>query len=48
MDFGNGSYRGAGVVTGGFLVDADGGAQPLDGVDIGFVHDAEELTGIGR
>jgi hypothetical protein len=34
-------------VAGGLLVDRDRGRQPLDGVDVGLVHDAEELACVG-
>jgi hypothetical protein len=38
---------GAGVVAGGFLVDRDGGGEPLDGIHIGLVDLAQELAGVG-
>ncbi len=48
VDLGDGAHGGAGVVAGRLLVDRDRGRQPLDGVDVGLVHDAEELTGVRR
>ncbi len=34
-------------MAGGFLVDGDGRRQALDGINIGFVHLAQKLAGIG-
>ena len=48
VNFGHRAYGGAGVVAGGFLLNADGGRQALDQVDIGLVQTAQELTGVGR
>ena len=42
------TYRGTGVLGRRLLVDGDGRRQSVDGLDLRFVHDAEELTGIGR
>src|SRR5690606_40288661 len=40
--------RRAGVLAGRLLVDGDRGRQALDEVDVGLVHLAEELAGVGR
>jgi hypothetical protein len=48
VNLGDGAHRGAGVLTGGLLVDGDGRREPLDEIDIRLVHLAEELTGIRR
>lgn len=34
-------------MAGGFLVDGDGRRQALDGINIGFVHLAQKLAGVG-
>ena len=47
LDLGDRADGGAGVVAGGFLVDRDGGGEPLDRIHIGLVHLAEELAGVG-
>ena len=47
VDLGDGADRGAGVAAGRFLVDGDGRRQALDEVDVGLVHLAEELAGVG-
>lgn len=47
VDLGDGAHRGPRIATGGLLVDGDGRRQPLDEVDVGFVHLSEELAGIG-
>jgi hypothetical protein len=48
VDLGDGADGGAGVLGGGLLVDRDGRGQALDEVDVGLLHQAEELAGIGR
>ena len=48
VDLGDGADGGARVAAGGLLVDGDGRRQPLDEVDVGLVHLAEELPGVGR
>jgi hypothetical protein len=47
VDLGDGADRRAGVATGALLVDRDGRREPLDVVDIGLLHLAEELAGVG-
>ena len=47
LDFSDGAHGGPGVVAGGFLVDGDGRREALDGINIGFVHLAQKLAGIG-
>ena len=48
VDLGGRADRGARVARGGLLVDRDGRREPLDAVDVGLVHLAEELPGIRR
>ncbi len=48
VDLGDGADRGARVLRGRLLVDGDGGREPLDEVDVGLVHLAQELPGVGR
>ena len=45
-DFGYCAYGRTGVIAGGFLVDADGGGQAVNGIHIGLVHYAQKLAGI--
>jgi hypothetical protein len=45
---GDGAHRRAGIPRSGLLVDRDRRRQPLDEVDVGLVHLAQELAGIGR
>src|SRR3954464_9545317 len=40
--------RGARIMAGGFLLDGDRGRQSLDGVNVGLLHQTEELTGVTR
>ena len=47
VDLGDGADGGAGVVPSTLLVDGDGGAEALDVVDVGLLHAAEELSGVG-
>ena len=47
VDLGDGADGGARVAVGGLLVDRDRRRQPLDEVDVGLVHLAEELPGVG-
>lgn len=46
VDFSDGGDGGAGIAGGGFLVDADGGGEATDMIDVGLVHDAEEHAGV--
>ena len=48
VDLGDRPDRRAGVAGGALLVDRDGGRQALDEVDVGLVHLAQELPGVGR
>ena len=48
VDLGDRADGGARVLRGRLLVDADRRAQALDEVDVGLVHLAEELAGVGR
>ncbi|MNS64546.1 hypothetical protein D3C72_976790 [compost metagenome] len=48
VDLGHRAHGGARVVAGGLLLDADGGRQALDHIDIGLVHELQELPRIGR
>ena len=34
-------------LAGGLLLDGDGGGEPLDGVDVGLLHEPEELPRVG-
>ena len=47
VNLGHCAHRGAGVARGGLLVDGHRGAQALDELDVGLVHLAQELTGVG-
>jgi hypothetical protein len=47
VDLGDGADRASRVAVGRLLVDRDGGAQPLDEVDVGAVDLPEELAGVG-
>lgn len=47
IHFRDGSYRTARIATRGLLVDGNGGAQPIDLIDVWFLHKAQELPGIG-
>ena len=40
------AHGGAGVAAGGFLIDGNGGAQPLDGVHIRLFHLPQEHPGV--
>ena len=48
VDLGDGAHRGTRVARGRLLVDGHRRGQPLDEVDVGLVHLAEELTCICR
>jgi hypothetical protein len=48
VDLGDGADGGARVAGRALLVDGDGRREPLDEVDVGLVHLAQELAGIGR
>ncbi len=48
VNLGDGADRRARVARGRFLLDGDGGRQPVDVVDVGLLHHVEELTRIGR
>ncbi len=47
VDLGDRAHGGARVVRGGLLLDADRRAQALDHVDIGLVHQLQELPRVG-
>ena len=47
VDLGDGAHRRPGVAGGRLLVDGDGRRQALDEVDVGLVHLAQELPGVG-
>ena len=47
VDLGDGPHGRPGVARGGLLVDRDGRAEALDEVDVGLLHLAEELPGVG-
>ncbi len=47
VDLGDGPDRAAGIFGGRLLLDGDGGREPLDGVNVRLVHDAQELAGVG-
>ncbi|MEY3460049.1 MAG: hypothetical protein RL215_3206, partial [Planctomycetota bacterium] len=47
VDFGDGADGTAGIAAGGFLLDGDGGRESGDGIDVGFGHLPEELSGVG-
>jgi len=44
VDLRDGPDRRPRIVPGGLLLDGNGGRQPLDGVDVRLLHEAEELT----
>ena len=48
VDLGDRADGGARIVPGGLLLDRDRGREPLDRVDVGLLHEPEELPGIGR
>ncbi|CAB4942539.1 unannotated protein [freshwater metagenome] len=48
VDLGDRSDGGTGVAGGRLLIDRDRGRKALDEIDIGLVHLAKELAGIGR
>jgi hypothetical protein len=48
VDLGDGADGRTRVAGGRLLVDGDGRRQPLDEVDVGLVHLAQELPGVGR
>ncbi|GAB4002556.1 hypothetical protein GCM10029992_41100 [Glycomyces albus] len=48
VDLGDGADGRPGVARGRLLVDRDGRGQALDEVDVGLVHLAQELAGVGR
>ena len=48
VDFGDGPDRGPGIPADGLLLDGDGRREPLDGVDVGFFHETQELSRVGR
>ena len=47
VDLGDGAHGGAGVLAGGLLVDGHRGREAFDEVDVGLVHLAQELPGVG-
>jgi len=48
VDLGDRAHGRARIVRARLLLDGDGGGKPLDAVDVGLVHDGQELPGIGR
>ena len=48
VDLGDGAHRRARIVRGGLLLDADRRAQAFDHVDVGLVHQLQELPRVGR
>ena len=48
INFRHRAHGGAGVLGGGLLVNGNGRGQALDGIHVGLVHLAQELSGIGR
>ena len=46
VDLGHGAHGGAGVTGRGLLVNGDGGAEAVDGVEVGLVHLAQKLARI--
>ena len=48
VDFRHGAHRGARVPGGRLLLDRDRRRQPVDRIDVGLLHQFEELAGIGR
>ncbi|CAB4836362.1 unannotated protein [freshwater metagenome] len=46
VDLGDGAHRGTRVAASALLVDGDRRRQAFDGVDIGLIHLAKELTGV--
>ena len=46
-DFSGGCNGRSGIVPAGSLVDRDGGGQPFDRLDIGFLHLIQELPCVG-
>ena len=46
VDLGDGADRRPRVVAGGLLLNGNGRRQPLDGVDVGLLHQAQELAGV--
>ncbi len=47
VDLGDRGHGGPWILADALLVDGDGGRQPLDVVDVGLFHLAEELAGVG-
>ena len=47
VNFGDGADGGARAAVGGFLLDGDGGAEAVDGIDFGALHLIEELARVG-
>ena len=47
VDLGDGADGRTRVAGGRFLVDGDGGREALDEIDVGLVHLAQELAGVG-
>ena len=48
VDLSGGTYRGTGILIGGFLLDADDGRQSGYLVNVGTFHTAQKVAGIGR
>ncbi|MNS90070.1 hypothetical protein D3C72_1241040 [compost metagenome] len=47
VDLGDRAHGGTRVVAGGLLLDRDGRGEALDQVDIGLLHQLQELAGVG-
>ena len=47
VNLGDGADGGARAAAGGFLLDGNGGAQAVDGIDVGALHLIQELPGVG-
>ena len=48
VHLGHGTNRRARIVSSRLLLNRDGGREPLDGVNVRLLHQAEELPGVGR
>ena len=48
VDLGHRAHGGARIVAGAFLLDRDRRRQALDEIDVGLLHQVQELAGVGR
>src|SRR5438128_586141 len=48
VNFGDSSCGGTRRARSSFLLDGNGGGEPLDGIDLGTFHLVKKLTGVGR